>query len=465
MPDVSKPNIIWITLDSVRYDHTSLSGYHRDTTPTLERIAESSSGRSFEACFSHAIWTLPSSTSILTGTYPTRHNVMTGESQLGDSPKTVAELLSEVGYRTACLSRNSYLSTATNLVRGFDQFEWLNARRLPFSAGLRTTLKYVANLRHHSAGFSLDSAKHSTPFVMNDIAKRWIRSLEREEPFFFYLHYNEPHSPFYPPIPYLDRYTSDLEMSGREAASFALEVHNNLESKIANGCDFTREQWAALNAMYDAEIAYTDACIGRLIDYIEARDLGETAVVITADHGELLGEHGLLGHTEVLDDALIHVPLVTSGVGDWPISSDQLLQHIDVMQTLVGSAGGDTSQMQGVDLRTESRDFAIAQRGPRDVERFKAHNPSFDTSSFHASTLTCLRTATFKYQRSEGGQELFELPNETDDVSEAYPAVCGQLDQALDEWFEEEGQPVDSIGEAEFTRDMERQLRDLGYLR
>lgn len=457
-----RANVVWITLDSVRQDRTTIGGHARDTTPALERIAATPEGAAFDRCIAHSNWTLASSAAILTGTHPSHNTVGMGGEFLPDALKTVAELFAERGYHTACLSRNSHVSDATGLNRGFDRFEWLASSTLLEAAGPRTLAKYLLNIRRHSAGFTLDTAKHATPYLMNDVAERWLRSLA--EPFFFYLHYNEPHRPYYPPGSYLGVFADEIELSPREATEVAMDVHRNMEEIVANGCELTEREWAALLAMYDAEVAYTDDCIGRLFEFVQSLDSEPTVFVVTADHGELFGEHGLLAHRLVLHDAVINVPLVVHGHDEFTTNRDDLVQHADVMQTLLASAGADTSQLQGVDLTERTRERAIAQRGPANFEPFLEHNSAFDTSRFHEGALHAIRTAEFKYQRSDDRAELFALPDEGMDVSEEYPEVTADLDERLSEFLETDGRPVDEHRRAEFTDAMERQLRDLGYV-
>lgn len=458
-----RPNIVWITLDSVRQDRTTMGGHERDTTPRLQALADSTDGTTTEECIAPSIWTLPSSASILTGTYPTHNTVGIDGSRLPDTVRTVAELFGDVGYRTACLSGNSYLSSATGLDRGFDRFQWLSSSTLLRAAGARTLARYLLNIRRHSAGLTLDADKHSTPFLMNAIAKRWVRDFVREDdPFLFYLHYNEPHRPYYPPLPYLDRYTEGRPTSGREAAEVAVDVHENFVELVADGCDLSEGEWASLLAMYDAEVAYTDEMVGRLVEFVRSLD-GETVFVITADHGELFGEYGLLAHRFVLHDAVINVPLVIHG-GDFGFERNELVQHVDVVQTLLARAGGETEQLQGVDLDEDTREFAVAQRDPAEFDEFLEHNPDFDTSRFHESVLTALRTRRYKYQRSDDGTELFALPDEETDVSDRQPSVREDLAERLEVWLETDGRPVGATDQAEFTEAMRRQLSDLGYL-
>jgi uncharacterized sulfatase len=298
---------------------------------------------------------------------------------------------------------------------------------------------------------------------MNETLKQWLEDLSMTQPFFLYAHYNEPHRPYYPPLPYLERYTDDLPITASEAAERSMEIHRDLKNIIRSGYTISETDEKALIAMYDAEIAYTDEMIGRLFDHIQALDLGDTIFIITADHGELFGENGLLGHTITLNDAVTNVPLVTHGLDDLAISEDSIVQHPDVMQTLVGMADGRTEQMQGVDLRRNERTYAISQRQSLSGSRYE-QDPEFDISRFHEQMLTTFRSERFRYLWSDNKSELFELPGELTDVSDKHPEVAERFEAELTNWLSKEGQPISRGTEDNLTESMRRQLRDLGYV-
>ena len=349
--------------------------------------------------------------------------------------------------------------------RGFDRFEWISKSTLLNAVDKRTLLKFALNVRKHSGGFTTDSTKHATPYMITDMAQRWIRQWEgSDEPFYLYLHYNEPHRPYYPPLRYLDRYSDNLDVSPREAADIAVDIHENIYEIMANGCDLSKTEWAAVKSMYDAELAYTDEMVGRLFDSIQERNLKDTIFVVTADHGELFGERGLLSHTKLVHDAATRVPLVVHGAPELTDAADDLIQHADLLEALVDRAGGSTTQFQGIDPRSESRDFVILQTCPDPLETIQQHNPEFDPSQFHRAQLTALRTDEFKYQRSDDGEDLFKLPDESTDVSDTYPGVAEELSEYLDAWIAEYGEPYGETGDKKFSEAMRNQLRDLGYV-
>jgi uncharacterized sulfatase len=460
---MDSPNILWITLDSLRSDHTTIDGYGRDTTPEMARFGDD--GHAFANCFAHAKSTLPSTGAILTGLAPSRNTLGVAGDVLPDGITTIPERFADAGYTTACLSRNSFLSAETGLDRGFDRFQWLASETIR-DAGLKTLLKYALNIRSHSAGLARDTAKHSSPFLMNEVAKGWLDDFESSaDPFFFYLHYNEPHRPYYPPLGWIDEYADETDMPSREAAEFALDVHYNLDEIVANGCELSDREWEALLAMYDAEIAYTDEMVGRLVDYVQSLDIGDTVIVITGDHGELFGEYGLLSHSYVLIDAVTRVPLVLQGFeNELAVSDDDIIQHSDVMTTLLRMAGADAAETVGVDLRENRREFAVSQRGPQTFDSLRSYNPDFDDSRFHQEMLTSIRTGQYRFDHSEDWEALYELPNEETDVSPDKPDVVADLSSDLDEWMATHGSPVEDAETTEYSEAAERQLRDLGYM-
>lgn len=469
---VSPPNIVWITMESTRADHTTLGGYSRRTTPNLQRIADRSRGRAFDECVSHGIWTLSSSASILTGTWPSHHGAGMDADSIPAGLPTVSELLGDVGYYTACLSPNSHISSATGLDRGFDRFSWISKSSLLSEVGVRTLLKFAANCRRHGGGLTLDTRKHGAGFLVNDLAKRWLSSFEGErEPFFLYAHYGNPHHPYYPPRRYRDEYADGGDLSLSDAGETSLRHHKHLHELIADGCPLSASELEALTDFYDGEIAHADALIGDLFDHLQALDLDDTVFVVTADHGELFGERGLLAHMLVTHDAVSRVPLVVHGFDPLVDHGGETVQHADVMRTLLEATGADTSSLQGVDLTRESREYSVVQRGTRrcrkNLDAFCAINGDFDRERFPEGTLHAIRTSNYKYERSPDGEQLYSLPDERTDVSAARPEVTGRLRETLNEFLQNEGEsfaPEREDGSAEFTDAMKEQLSDLGYL-
>jgi uncharacterized sulfatase len=462
-----RPNIVWLTLDSIRYDRTSMGEHSRDTTPNMQRIASLPGGETFSQCITTARWSLPSVASMLTGTYQRYHGMGSRTEVLPEEIDTVAERLADRGYYTAGLSANSFFAEETGLDRGFERFEQLNAGNFARVADVRSFSKFALGIGRHSAGFDLDKRKHRPDFLVNELAKRRLESFAGEhEPFFFAAHYHGAHHPYYPPLAFQDVYTDEIGMSSTEASEIAFARTTDVYEGMAEAESFAPAEWEAIRAMYDTLVAYTDGIVGDFFDHLRSLDLDDTIVVITADHGDLLGERDLLSHKLVLHDALVRVPLVVHGFEDLLGRGDDLLQHVDIVRTLLERVGGRTNGLQGYDLRERSRDFAISQCGPgtsEGLDIIQSHDEDFDRSAFHESALTALRSTEFKYQRSDDGSELFELPDETEDVSATYPEKVAEFDEYLTEWLaDHEGRSIEGT-EAQFSDEVRQQLADLGY--
>ena len=462
-------DLVWITLESVRQDHTSLGGYDRDTTPFLRTLSARPGSATFTNCFSHDIWTRSSSASILTGLTPSAHRTWSEDARLSRDIPTIPEALRDAGYRTVCVSPNPQLSEVTGLARGFDHFHYLGKSTLLREAGIPTMIRYLAGLNRHSAGFTRDTPKHSLGYLNVALARRHVdAAVDDGDPLFLYVHLGDSHHPYYPPKPYQDRFADGFEMSVDEALAVSMDMSTDLHGHIARGVPFADDEWNAIHAMYDAGICHVDETTRRIIDYAEAR-LDDPLVVVTSDHGELLGERGLLAHMIAVNDAVSHVPLVVSGVSGLAGTHDGIVQHADAMQTVLSEAGIEADVPVGVDLRDESREFAVTQRGgDRAAEKLEAIgilDPSFDAARYHVGDLTSLRTPEYRYAESESGRELFELPDETYDVGDERPDVRGDLADRCASWLTTFGTPRSQREErSEFDDSMAAHLRDLGYL-
>ncbi|PSQ15949.1 sulfatase [Halobacteriales archaeon QS_8_69_26] len=466
-----RPNVVWLTVDSVRADRTTVGGHVRDTTPNLERIADDDRGTNFSACFAPGIWSPATTASVLTGTYPSHHGLGGRNEVLPPELTTVPELLSAEGYRTAGVSANPWFNGSTGLDRGFDRFEHLTKENI-WSVGLGTLLRFFLGARRYSAGYTTDTSIHRTEFLVNGLAKRWLQSFEEsEEPFFLYLHTKGAHNPYYPPDEHVDAFVDELETTGAEARQVALEVQDNALEGIAEGLDTEREaeRYHTYRLVYDSLLRHVDAHVGDLFEYVQSLDLGNTVFVVTSDHGDLLGERGLLSHRLAVCDPLIHVPMVVHGLDtNLAADPDDVIGHVDLMQTLLNVAGANTDGFQGVDLRSETRGFAIAQRsreyGQKSIDRIRDRNPDFDVSEYHTGAVTALRTQEYLYSRSDDLQRLVRIPGVGENVVENNPEVAEELRTLLEETVDSFADPVHSSRDAERSDAVEEQLSDLGYV-
>ncbi len=386
--------------------------------------------------------------------------------KIPDDLNTLPELLSDEGYTTACLSPSPYISEATGLDRGFDRFTRLSAKRLLNAANPMSLMKYALAVRSDGPGFALNYRRHNLSFIMSQMAKKWITELSRRDPVFLYLHMPNPHHPYTPCNRWIEEFTDEISMTSEEAMDLVMNVFDSTESlneHMANGCDFSSDEWDAIKAMYDAEVRDADRYVGELFDHVTELDR-DTIFVVTGDHGEFFGELGLLGHNLALHDAVTNVPLVLYGVPDLHAGPDDLVQHIDVTRTIGEYVGCATDQFQGIDLREGTREYCLIQRGTADLDSYTEYNTEFDESRFFESTVDCLRSPQFKYIEGNKKRFLFELPDEEYLVGEANPQKEDEMATELESLLASLPDWSGGAQDAEFTEEMKERLSDLGYV-
>jgi arylsulfatase A-like enzyme len=463
------PNVIWLTIDSIRADRTTMGGHERDTTPNLQRMVDDADGDWFDTCIAQTRWTPASTASILTGTYLSTHKVGVESPEvrpLPDSLRTVPELLGSVGYESLGIGTNQYVCSATEMDRGFDEFIFPTVKNLHRTVGLSAMFDYARKVRRYGPGFSTDRPLHNLSSMVTHKAKRWTtETADADTPAFLYLHYNGTHYPYTPPKHFLEPYADEIGQTVDEVLTRSRSVFEDVFDLVAHDLPLDRADVEAIRAAYDAELAYVDHLIGELYDYVREQVPGETIVVVTGDHGETFGEHGWLGHHVLMTDELLHVPMVTHGLPDTVEGTSQPVQHIDFTRTILESVGIESDQFEGINLAEAEREYAVAQRAARDGDRQKLldRNPEFDVDRYRWDALNCIHDGTFKYVTGKAGSALFELPDEQTDRSEEYPDVVARMDRELTDRL-----PVFATGDAderaEFDDEMRQRLEHMGYL-
>jgi arylsulfatase A-like enzyme len=304
---VGMPNVLLVVLDTVRADHLSVYGYERDTTPNLARLARR--GVVFQEARAPAPWTLPSHASLFTGRWP--HETGVAEDRpLDDADPTLAEYLAGHGYATAGFVANTYFCNSWyGLGRGFAHYEDYYDANLVVSAGevLRSTAlgRWLIHLVRAPGRSSPRASIHlKNASEINDSFLRWLAA-HPDRPFFAFLNYLDTHDPYKPPPEYAGRHGRRPETPA-DIETLAMWHH---ERKAVSP-----HEVELLRDAYDDCLSYLDDQLGVLFDQLERQGvLDKTLVVITSDHGEELGEHGLLGHGKSLYRPEIRVPLIVLG--------------------------------------------------------------------------------------------------------------------------------------------------------
>ncbi len=466
MSGTKRPNVLLIVIDTARADYLSCYGCPHPTTPTLDRLA--AEGARFTTAISPAEWTVPSHASLFTGTFPSRHNAVNQHRYLDDRLHTLAEVLGWLGYRSACFTNNAFIDESTGLNRGFQvtdgPFRW-NGSRQPSHLlwrGMRKLTQWTGR-------------KDQGAMFTNLLVRRWLRRWSGEHPFFIFINYVEPHMPHrWIPEPFRRRF---LRLNGLEKADWR-SVNMNYRAFLTGTTPMSDEDFAILRALYEAEMAYLDHRIGQLVAFLERRRvLDDTLLIVTSDHGDNLGEHGLLHHAYSLYDTLIRVPLVLRYPKAFPPGTvvEQTVQTHDVFPTILHLVGMEDptvwEQVQGFSLLPEHLprrpDYAVAEL-MRPINEFAKHYPEFDFLPFDRE-LRAYRTRRYKYiWASDGRDELYDLlqdPGETDNLIHKRPNVAADLRQRLLAWMEDHPPEVSTPAHIpEYDATILARLRELGYV-
>ncbi len=305
-PSPGSPNILVIVLDTVRADHLSLYGYRLATTPNLERFA--AQGTVFEEAFSSSSWTVPSHVSLLTGHYPREESQ--SQYELSSRFPTLPEEFARRGYRTGGFSGNTFHFTRQRgFARGFLHFEDF-FHSISDMASRTIYGRKFCRMVLTRLGF-MDIPGRKTADQVNREALNWIDAA-KDRPFFVFLNYFDTHDPYLPPEPYRSRFSVPPNPGGKPPGGVINELLNGDEAPVSQAQLITEQQ------AYDGALSYLDDWIGKLLAALEERGLvNNTIVVITADHGESFGEHGIT-HGKTLYREVIHVPLMIRWPGHVP---------------------------------------------------------------------------------------------------------------------------------------------------
>jgi len=332
-----QPNVLLISLDTLRADHLGCYGYARDTSPNLDRFAKE--GVLFESMTAASSWTVPSHMSMFTSLYPSVHGVEDTKKQLGEAVPTMAEILAKHGYTTAGFVTGPSLNHSMGFHRGFGFYD-----------DFTVTLMHDENLFHDLDADKSGINQVPTNHVITNLATAWLHKNAGEK-FFLFLHYWDCHNDYIPPEPYDRKFY--LEYEGPENGRNVTNRQAELERSASP------ETKKRLIALYDGEIAHTDAHVGKMLAALDELKLSErTLVIIVSDHGEGFWEHGRLHHGNNLYEELIHVPLLMRLPGVLPagLRVKGNASHVDVLPTLLGLLGlPQQNAIHGSDLSQACR--------------------------------------------------------------------------------------------------------------
>ena len=404
-----RPNVLLITVDTLRADAVAAYGNPRLSTPNMDSLA--GEGAKFTLAVSAMPQTNPTHATIFTGSFPSRHAIFHHmASLLSESVKPLAEILQEVGYTTAGhFSWISFDPQYSGLERGFATWERHTVDR-PFPPG-KTPDFYEEYL-------------DSKADVTSDGVLSWLEG-GASEPFFLWIHYNDAHWPYEPPAPFGSMFTQ---------CQTCMDGSMDSIKRIAEGYAPSPEEAAHLRGLYDGEVAFVDQQLGRVLGWLREKEvLDRTVVVLTADHGEGFGEKGLYSHQEVLYTTATRVPLiirypemVPASVVKAPASS------VDILPTLMDILGMDAPEgIHGKSLLP----LVLGQEDGKERAVFSQLWDSRKVAVFY-------QDKELIKDRSTGSVQLYDLEQdllENNDLAQAQPDMARSLEQRLDAWVLDQG--------------------------
>lgn len=451
-------DVLLITVDSLRTDHLGCDGYERDTTPYVDRLA--ANGHRFANAFAHACATRASFPSILTSSTALMYG---GYESLSENRTLVTEAL-PAAYRAGGFHSNLYLSAEFGYSRGFDAFfdsksdpspaarvKGAVEERLDEDGWLYGVLSRAVDTAEKEAGINVGSA-YVRADEITEKAIDWAEN-ERDGPRFLWTHYMDVHHPYRPPEHHQRALGID-PVPEREAIRLRRKM-------IETPDEITDDERGTLIDLYDAEIRFTDAEIGRLVERVRESWADDTMIIVTADHGEAFGEHGGYSHTQTFHDEMLHVPLIVSFGGDSrAMTHDELVGLGDLTPTIVDYAGGEqANSFVGHSLRP-------LLDGEGDWPREHVVGDWADGNRGGGERRFAYRDRRWKYIERGDGNILYDLtvdPGEHENVADGHPEVCERLRGVLDEHRERIAASADDLRTVEMDESTKKRLRDLGY--
>ncbi|MBW1823105.1 MAG: sulfatase [Deltaproteobacteria bacterium] len=314
-PEALSPNLILVSIDTLRADHLGCYGYDRPTSPTLDRLA--SEGMLFECAYATSPWTLPSHGTMLTGFYPGRIGLNSEDSTLPTELETLAMVLSKHSFSTAAVVNSFFVSEKYGFNRGFDYFCFVPENHAPIGAA---------------------------PIIIKQ-AMQWVQQHKNEQ-FFLFLHFYDVHANYSTLPQYEEQFVGPYNGVADGTLAQLIEFRKGTLS-------LDKADVKHFADLYDAEIRQLDDQLKRLLGFLQQEALLEKSfMIITSDHGEEFLDHGGILHGRTQYQELIHIPLIIRGPGIPPSRRFKgIVSLLDMVPTVLSLLGiSSPSGLEGLDL-------------------------------------------------------------------------------------------------------------------
>jgi len=461
-----RPHVVIFLVDALRADHLGCYGHPVPTSPCIDRLARE--GVLFEKCRSQAPWTKPSVASLFTSLYPSAHQVIAFPRTRGGAvapdirrydllPRqiiTLAEVFQENGYHTAAFVTNRWVDPVFGFHQGFEEFFVLSRSLPPRADGQRVM---IPNLPADYLNMKLRE------FLLKHRPAAWDAWLAKvgihKKPFFLYLHYMDVHGPYHPPAPFTNMFDG----------IYAGWPDQPLSPQNIDNMDYLYQNINTLNfyrSRYDAQVRFFDHELSGLLRWLSEQGLLSPAIMIlTADHGESIGEHDSFDHGNTLYEQEIHVPLIIWGTPDFDPGTrvSAPVQLIDVAPTILSALEfSSPDQFEGISILS-----LIHDPGAPSI-------PSWSENYSHGKSQMAQIENRGKWIFDVDKDhliEFYDLKVDPDEISNRLDGLPREKKEGqtsrMRSWRMEEMTRIEineDVPEAQMTEDIRRQLEALGYL-
>lgn len=413
------PNVVLISIDTLRADRLGSYGHSRDTSPNIDRLAEE--GILFENAYSQAPWTLPAMATIHSSLYPSEHGATRFDLRMNNNLITLSEYMRNSFYTTIGIISNSFVSSMYGFGQGFEEFD--------------------EEIIMGAEGTSSEG--------LTDKARRYITE-HKDDKFFLWVHYFDPH------------YTYIHHEQYNYGKNYAGDLPHDLSIKFLarNIANLSNQDIEYVKDIYDEEISYTDYYVGTIIETIEELELKEdTVIIITSDHGEEFMERGTIGHGKRVYQELIRVPLIIYIPNEHKRRVGNNVETRSIYKTILDISGIDHENIGGVNLLSIGK------------ENNKGYIYSEGSYAWGKNNL---RLAMIKDEykliknMDDGTFELYNLESDPDEKSDLMDSpeqdISNKRDELLSKLSSHQKERLAELQQVDLNEDDIKRLKALGYI-
>jgi uncharacterized protein (TIRG00374 family) len=449
IPDTvsDKPNIMLIVCDALRADHIGVYGAFDADTPTMDSLAENSIR--FHNSYANASWTKPSIATMFTSMYPSAHNTFLKPDVLPDDVITIAEALQQAGYYTVGYPNNINVTAGFGFDQGFDEYHYMSPDYFFFANATNSRLTYYSILRLVRERILVDTKYpqhyYQEAAVINESVREYLDRRGRDDRFFIFMHYMEPHDPFF--------------IHPFNGEGYARVSMPNPDPSLAED----------MRLAYAGEVTYMDQRMGELFDYLKQNGLwDDTIILVTADHGEEFYDHGGWWHGLTLYQEQIHIPFIVklderNARHIPPTVRFDNARHVDIAPTLLGLARLPTPDS----MRPGRNLFGYGEDIHRDITVFAEEDHEGNILSAYIDGQWKVIRANPGNPRGLPEKELFRLdidPFERNNLAPYETDTFARMDKSRREAAEAAATGAVERQIRELSDDEIQKMRELGYI-